>query len=175
MIEPIQYMPNSRLEAMVAIAANGVIGNDQSLPWRLRSDLTRFRKTTMGHSLLMGRKTFESIGRPLPGRKTWILTRQTDYIVPGCQSISRWEDAMSGTENEGLVFLVGGANVYAQLLHKCRVLHITHVLADVPGDAVLGQISTQGYRCETVEEVPADEFNEYASRYEKWVYEGPLG
>lgn len=161
-------MPNPRFEALLAIASNGVIGRDQSLPWRLKADLVRFKRLTMGHSLLMGRKTYESIGRPLPGRRTWVLTRRADLDLPGCEVISHWEQALGALKEDEKLFLVGGADVYRQLLDQCSVLHITHVLGNVQGDACLEPVDTQGYRLVEALEVPADETNEFPTRYERW-------
>ena len=164
-------MPNSRFEALLAVSSNGVIGRNQTLPWRLRSDLMRFKAITMGHSLLMGRKTFESIGRPLPGRRTWVLSRKSDLEIPGCEVISDWRLALEGLGAGERLFLVGGADIYQQLLPQCSVLHITYVLAEVAGDARLPPLDTSGYRQVEAVEVEADEFNEFPSRYEKWIAE----
>jgi dihydrofolate reductase len=162
-------MPNSRFEAVLAIGRDGVIGDQQGLPWRLRSDLIRFRKITTGHALLMGRKTFESIGKPLPGRQTWILSRQSDYQVPGCSVVQDWTEAMAGVPMGKRLFLVGGAEIYRQLLPECAVIHLTRVLADVPGDTRMGDLGLQHYTCVERMFVPADSQNDWPTEYERWV------
>lgn len=125
----------------------------------------------MGHSLLMGRKTFESIGRPLPGRKTWVLSRQTDLEIPGCQVISDWKVALDSLGPDEKLFLVGGAEIYRQLLPLCAVLHITHVFGEVAGDAHLDPIPTLGYELVESKIIPQDENNQFESRYERWVFD----
>lgn len=162
-------MPNSRFEAVLAIGRNGVIGDQQGLPWRLRSDLIRFRKITTGHALLMGRKTFESIGKPLPGRQTWVLSRQSGYQVPGCTVVHNWSEAMAGVPSDKRLFLVGGAEIYRQLLPECGVIHLTRVLADVPGDTRVGDLRLQRYTCLERMFVPADGQNDWPTEYERWV------
>lgn len=163
-------MPNSRFEAVLAIAHNGVIGDKQGLPWKLRSDLMRFRKITMGHALLMGRKTYESIGRPLPGRQTWILSRQEGLHVPGCHVVRDWNDAFASLPPRGRLFLVGGAEIYRLLLPECGVVHLTRVLADVPGDTRMSDLGLDQYTCAERMYVPADSQNDWPTEYERWVY-----
>ncbi|WP_404310771.1 dihydrofolate reductase [Neorhodopirellula lusitana] len=121
------------LIAIVASTPDGVIGLDQSMPWRLSTDLKRFKKLTMGGKLVMGRKTFESIGRPLPGRETWVLTRNADWSVPGVKTITDPRDIDRAAENED-IFIVGGGEIYRQWLPKCQQLWWTRVWASVPGD-----------------------------------------
>lgn len=123
----------------------------------------------MGHALLMGRKTFESIGKPLPGRQTWILSRQMEYQAQGCTVVSNWSEAMAGVPIEKRLFLVGGAEIYRQLLPECGVIHLTRVLADVPGDTRVGDLGLQRYTCVERMFVPADFQNDWPTEYERWV------
>ncbi len=162
-------MRDQRLEAIVAVARNGVIGRESTLPWRLKSDLQRFKQITMGHSLLMGRKTFDSIGRPLPGRETWVLSRKEGLVIPGChvaQSLVEVLDKISPTSR---IFVVGGAEIYQQTSSFCGAIHVTHVLADVIGDTVLAPFELKDLRL--VEELytPADSENDWPTRYERWI------
>jgi len=116
-----------KLIGIAAVSENGIIGRGNSLPWHLPEDLAWFKLVTMGHSLVMGRATYSSIGRPLPGRKTYILTRSPS----GPAEIGSLEEAQS---DSGFVFLCGGSDVYAQFLFDCDELLITHVKREVAGD-----------------------------------------
>jgi dihydrofolate reductase len=162
-------MREQRLEAIVAVARNGVIGRDSTLPWRLKSDLQRFKQITMGHSLLMGRKTYESIGRPLPGRETWVLSRQHGLVIPGCQVAPSVSEVLERLPAKARIFVVGGAEIYQQTAGLCGVMHLTHVLAEVDGDTTLPPFDLSGFRC--IEELytPADTENDWPTQYERWV------
>ncbi len=120
-------------KAIAAMAENRVIGNGNTIPWHLPEDFKFFKQTTMGHVLLMGRKTFESIGRPLPGRETVVLSR-SGFSHDGVKTIS--DLAALGSLAEGrTVFLCGGAEIYRQTLPDCSDLYLTHVKRTVEGDA----------------------------------------
>jgi dihydrofolate reductase len=136
------------ISLIAAVARNRVIGAGNRLPWRLPADLRRFRALTMGHPVVMGRKTYESIGRPLPGRTNIVLTRQAGYQAPGCVVVSDLDealraagDATAGGETGGEVFIIGGADLYRQTLARAGRLYLTEVAADVPdGDAFFPEI-----------------------------------
>ena len=119
--------------AVAAMATNRVIGAGGKIPWHLPEDLRWFKELTMGGTLLMGRVTYDSIGRPLPGRKTIILSRQDGLQVPGVEVI-RDLSRLRGAETQGEIFVVGGAEVYRVTLPFCRDLYLTEVRRDVDGD-----------------------------------------
>ena len=124
------------LTAVVAMTPSGVIGRDGDMPWRLRQDLRRFKSLTMGGVLVMGRKTYESIGRPLPGRRTVVVTRQTEWKSDGVEVASSPEEAVAGVgEDSG--FVVGGAEIYKALLPKCDRVYLTRVWSSIEGDTRL--------------------------------------
>lgn len=120
------------IKAIAAMAENRVIGHGSKIPWHLPEDFKWFKQTTMGHTLLMGRKTFESIGRPLPGRTTLVLTRQA-VSYPGATSISDWQQ-IPAELIQGDLFVAGGAEIYAQLLPHCSELFLTLVKQKPEGD-----------------------------------------
>ncbi len=127
-----------RISIIAAIATNGVIGRGGRLPWRLSGDLQRFKRLTMGHTIIMGRKTWESIGRPLPGRKTVVVTRQLDYRVDeGVCIAASLGDAINIAKAAGddEAFIIGGAEIYQEALTCADRLYFTEVAADVEGDA----------------------------------------
>lgn len=136
-----------QLALIVAVAENGVIGQDNKMPWHLPKDLQYFKKTTLGKPVVMGRKTFESIGKPLPGRTNIVVTRQSDYDAEGISVISNIEDgvhlakdiAREGHVDE--VMIIGGAELYKQTLDKVHRVYLTEVHAKIDGDAFFPQLS----------------------------------
>ena len=124
-----------RVTVIVAVAQNGVIGKDGDLPWRLPDDLAYFKRLTSGHPIVMGRKTWESLGRPLPNRRNIVLSRQPGYEAEGAEVVTDFEAALDGlTEDE--VFVIGGAGLYAAALPLADRVCWTEVHADVEGDTV---------------------------------------
>ncbi len=124
-----------RRSLIVAMARNRVIGVDNGLPWHLPEDLKHFKSLTMGHHIIMGRKTYESIGRPLPGRTTVIVTRDPAYRMDGCLVAHSLDRAIELAAGDDEAFFVGGANLYGQALPLADRLYITEIQADYPGDA----------------------------------------
>ena len=161
-----------KLSLIVAVAENNVIGREGDLPWRLSADLRRFKRTTMGHVMLMGRKTWESIGRPLPGRTSIVITRQEDYdtrfdevAVAGSLSaaVELAAKAESATDE---VFVIGGAGIYQLALPQADRLLLTRVHAPVEGDVCFPPIDWQQWKLTGEERVEADEKNDFAHTYQ---------
>jgi dihydrofolate reductase len=125
----------NNLAIIVAMATNRTIGLDNTLPWRIPEDLRHFKALTMGHHMIMGRKTFDSIGRPLPGRTTVVVTRNRDLRIDGCIVAHSLQDAISSCAGDEQIFVVGGAELYAQALPLTGMLYITEIQQDVAGDA----------------------------------------
>ncbi len=149
---------------IVAVSENGVIGKDGDIPWRLSADLQRFKHLTMDHHLIMGRKTYESIGRPLPGRKMVIITHQEDFVAPGCEVVHSLEDAISLAEKAGEteVFIAGGASIYAEAFPKAQRLYYTQVNAEVDGDTFFPTFSEEDWQINENIEYPADLRNDHS-------------
>jgi dihydrofolate reductase len=118
---------------IVAMAKNRAIGIDNTLPWRCPEDLKHFKTLTMGHHMIMGRKTFDSIGRPLPGRTTVVVTRDPELKIQGCLIAHSLPEALKLCGNNA--FIVGGADIYAQSIDYADILYITEIQQDVVGDA----------------------------------------
>lgn len=137
---------SSRLSVIAALARNRVIGRDNDLPWHLPEDLKRFRALTMGHHIVMGRKTYESLGRLLPGRTTVIVTRNHDYQVPGAVVVHSLEEAMTACGADPEVFLIGGAELYQQSLALAGRLYLTEIDAEFEGDAYFPAFSQDDWR-----------------------------
>jgi dihydrofolate reductase (EC 1.5.1.3) len=153
---------------VVAVSENGVIGSDNQLPWRLPRDLQYFKSVTLGHPIVMGRKTFDSIGRPLPGRTNIVVTRQTDWTAPGVEVVHSLEAAIvraaSAAEAAGVqrVMVIGGAEFYTQILPASDRLYLTEVHADVNGDAYFPEFDRAQWQEVSREHNAADASNPYA-------------
>lgn len=128
-------------KAIAAMAENRVIGNAGDIPWHLPDDFKWFKKTTMGDILIMGRKTYESIGRPLPGRNTYVLSRQPREIK-GVHSFTNLE-MLDHLDTDKTIWIAGGGEIYRQMLHRCESLYLTRVHRTVPGDAHFPQFEDQ--------------------------------
>ncbi len=152
------------LSLIAAVANNNVIGAENRLIWHVPADLKLFKERTMGHTLIMGRKTFESIGKPLKGRTSVILTTQTSYEAPeGCRVVHSMKQAIQSSRDEKEVFIVGGSEIYQQSidLYLCRRLYITRIFANFQGDAFFPEINTDKWELVEMEEFEADEKNKY--------------
>jgi dihydrofolate reductase len=124
-----------RLAIIVAMAKNRTIGVDNTLPWRCPEDLKHFKALTMGHHMIMGRKTYDSIGKPLPGRTTVVVTRNEGLQIEGCLMAHSLEQSIAACAGDEEVFVVGGAELYTQALPLVDTLYITEIQQDVEGDA----------------------------------------
>lgn len=165
-------MPEPRIIIVVAMAENGVIGRDGDMPWKLSTDLKRFKALTMGKPLVMGRKTFESVGgRPLPGRPHVIVSRGPAIDVPGVETIGSLDEALARARDIAIasgvdmVCVAGGGEIYRQALPLADTLYVTHVEAAIDGDTVFPPIDPAVF--EKVEEtaIPAGEKDNYPTRY----------
>jgi dihydrofolate reductase len=149
---------------IVAMDEAGGIGYEGQLPWRLPDDLKRFKELTMGHYLIMGRKTFDSIGRPLPGRKIIILTGKKDYCPDGVEVVPSLYDALriAKWHGETEAFIGGGAAVFAESMFLADRIYLTRVHACLPADVFFPEIDSSEWHEDVVFEHPADERHAYA-------------
>ncbi len=143
------------LVLIAAVAANGVIGVANTLPWRIADDLKRFKMLTLGHPVIMGRKTWESLGRPLPGRHNIVITRQPGYTAPGATVADSVVAAIAACANEATAFVIGGAEIYAQTLPLAQRMELTEVHAEVNGDTHFPPFNCDEWR-ETLREPRTD-------------------
>jgi dihydrofolate reductase len=157
-------MGTPRIALVVAIARNGVIGRDNDLAWRISSDLKRFKALTMGKPILMGRKTWDSIGRPLPGRHSLVLSRDRSLAISGATVVHDWDTALDAAASEELM-VVGGAEIYRLALPHADRLHLTEVDAAPEGDAYFPPFDRSVFR-ETLREAhAAGERDEFAFQF----------
>lgn len=143
-------MISVRLSILVAMAKNRVIGRNNQLPWHLPADLKHFKLLTMGQTIVMGRKTYESIGRPLPGRENIIITRQTGYKVPGATVVNSLQDAILKCEESSTInsenFIIGGEKLYWQTLDICQRIYITEIQSDFEGDVFFPEFDRSDWK-----------------------------
>ena len=131
---------------IAAMDRNRLIGDGNRLPWRLPADLRRFKALTMGKPIIMGRRTFESIGRALPGRRTIVLSRNPDYQAPGCEVVAGLDEALHACEDVDEVMIIGGAKLYAEALPRAHRLHLTLLHASFTGDAWFPEVDPRHWR-----------------------------
>ncbi len=151
---------SARPIAIVAMADNGVIGRDNDLPWHLPDDLKRFKALTMGHAILMGRKTYDSIGKALPGRRNLVLTRSATWRVPGCEGVASIDAAIAAA-GDSTLFVIGGADVFSACWLMIGRLELTEVHALVEGDTRLDAFDRNQWRETFREEHAADARHAY--------------
>lgn len=150
------------ISLIVAMSENNVIGRDGAMPWRLSADLRRFKQITMGHHMLMGRKTFDSIGRALPGRTTVVISRSATYEDPNIQIARSLEEALAVAEEDDEVFVVGGAQIYALALPHVDRIYLTRVHATLDGDTFFPNVAWNEWSLVESTEYAADEKNDFA-------------
>lgn len=150
------------LSIIVAAAENNVIGRDNGLIWKLSADLKHFKALTTGHTIIMGRKTFESIGRPLPNRRNVIISRNPAYRAEGCEVVESIDDALKLVEDENESFIVGGGTIYKALWDRAERIYLTRVHTRAEGDTFIPELETGRWELLGQENFPADDRNEFA-------------
>ena len=151
------------ISAIAAMSLNRVIGLNNQLPWHLPADLKHFKELTQGHPILMGRKTHESIGRPLPNRTNLILTRNDEYTASGCKVVASMEAAIAIAQKQSAseLFIIGGSEIYKQLMPKVERLYLTIIHHTFEGDAFFPEIDESEWDEKSREDYQADEKNLY--------------
>lgn len=149
------------ISLIVAASANGVIGMQGELPWKLSDDLRRFRQVTMGKPIVMGRKTWQSIGKPLPGRQNIVLTRKSGLDAPGCDVVASKEQAIAVAGAADEIMIIGGSQVYELFLPEADRIYLTRVHASVAGDTFFATPGADDWQLAGQERYQADERNEF--------------
>jgi dihydrofolate reductase len=161
----------TKLSLIVAMDDNLLIGSNNNLPWHLPADLAYFKRTTMGKPIIMGRKTFASIGRPLPGRCNIVITRDSGFSAAGCEIANGIQTALSLCSDAEEVMLIGGASLYQQTIEQATRLYITHIHHSFEGDTWFPEFDLKRWKQETREDHDADQSNPYAYSFIKLVRE----
>ena len=153
-----------RRSIVVAMALNRVIGRGNALPWRLPADLAYFKRVTMGHPVVMGRRTYESIGKPLAGRLNIVITRQRGFSAPGCVVVNTLDRAWQAAGSAEEACVIGGTTLFEETLPVADTIHLTEVLAEVEGDTYFPAFDRRGWNESEVLRQPADERHAYPFR-----------
>ncbi|MDP5241016.1 dihydrofolate reductase [Uliginosibacterium sp. 31-16] len=154
-------MTSPEVAIIVARARNGVIGRDNTLPWRLRDDLLQFKRRTLGCPIIMGRKTWESLPGILPGRPHVVISRQPDYRAEGAAVVPSLDAALAACKGAERVFIIGGAQIYTEALKRADVLWISEINAEIAGDAHFPDFDPTRFRETSREHFAASETNQY--------------
>jgi dihydrofolate reductase len=148
--------PTTEISLIVAMDELNLIGRDNGLPWRLPEDLKRFRRLTLGKTVLMGRKTFESLGKPLDGRENWVVSRNSGFRPAGCHVFSGVAEALAQAP-PGELMVIGGTSVFREALPRARRIYLTRVHAQLEGDTWFPHFEPEAFREVAREDHPADE------------------
>lgn len=153
-----------KLSMIAAMGKGRVIGKDNNMPWHLPADLQHFKKTTLGSPIIMGRKTYDSIGRPLPGRLNIILSRNTKLVIEGCSIVNSLEDAidLAGKTDASEIFITGGAHLYNKFLENTDRLYLTLIDEEFKGDTYFPDYTQFNWKEVTKENYKADDKNPHA-------------
>lgn len=159
--------PENRMlrSLIVARARNGVIGRDNGMPWHLPADLAHFKRTTMGCPVIMGRHTWESIGRALPGRRNIVVSRTPGFHAEGAEVVTSLEDAWRAVSGASEAFVIGGAQLYAQALPEVDRIYLTDIAGEVPGDTLFPGLVPGQWQESLLGEHAADDRNPFALRF----------
>ncbi|MDH5433096.1 MAG: type 3 dihydrofolate reductase [Gammaproteobacteria bacterium] len=158
-------MSKPTISLVCAMAKNRVIGKDNQMPWHLPADLQHFKKVTMGKPIIMGRKTYESIGRPLPGRQNIVVSRNADLTIEGCDTATSFEEALALVESHDEVMVIGGGLLYQQTLPFANKLHLTFIDLEVDGDTQFPDFESLSLTEVARESHQPDEKNPYSYEF----------
>ena len=162
-------MENRELTIIAAVSINNVIGNNNKLIWKLSNDLKRFKNLTTNHSVIMGRKTFESLPNPLPDRDNIVITRDTNYSKPNIQVCSSIEDAINLTKTDTQPFIIGGGEIYSQTINIVDKIELTRVHEEFDGDAYFPEIPLDIFELINEENYNSDLENEFDYSYLTYI------
>jgi len=157
------------MELVVAITENNVIGLDGDMPWHLPADLKHFKDLTSGHAVLMGRKTYDSIGKALPNRLNLVITRSSEFKADGITVVHSVDDAIAIAKDMRL-FVIGGSEVYALAMEYVKVMHVTRIHASIEGDTFFPTLNASDWNLLSTENRPSDEKNPIELTFEEWAH-----
>ncbi|MEO8064847.1 MAG: dihydrofolate reductase [Pseudomonadota bacterium] len=161
-------MSEPLITLIVAVADSGVIGRNNTLPWHLPEDLKRFKRLTLGKPIVMGRKTFESIGKPLPGRLNIVLTREPNYRRDGITVVHGVDAALAAAAFAAEIMIIGGSDLFRLFLPRAGRIHLTRVHGDIAGDVMWSALDEREWMVTERETYAADERHAYSMTFEVW-------
>ena len=163
------------ISLIVAMDEKRGIGKDNTLPWRIRSDLQRFKALTMGHHIVMGRRTYETIGKPLPGRKMMVITHRKGYHAPGCLVVNSLQLAIKLARENGEeeLFVIGGGKIFAESIDLAEKIYLTRVNTVVDADVYFPSYRASEWKTTHTEKSTPDEYDEYGTEYKILIRNHP--
>jgi dihydrofolate reductase len=161
----------TQLSLIVAMDENRLIGSANQLPWHLPADLAFFKRTTMGKPIIMGRKTYESIGRPLPGRRNIVITRDPHFSAEGCEIVNAIDQALTSCSDHDELMLIGGASLYQQTMEQASCMYITRIYHRFNGDTWFPEFDSAQWTIAEQQDFDVDEKNPFAYSFVKYVRE----
>ncbi|QBQ42249.1 dihydrofolate reductase [Sphingobacterium psychroaquaticum] len=161
-------MSNLKITLIVAASTNNVIGKDNKMVWHLPDDFKYFKKNTLDHSIIMGRKTYDSIGKALPDRRNIVLTNNQDWLAEEVDVANSLDEVLSYCRDEREIFIIGGANLYKQTLPMAQKVLLTRVHTEIEGDAVFPELSPEEWKLTSQEQHAKDEKHAYDFTFEVW-------
>ncbi len=154
---------------IAAVGNHNVIGGNNKLLWKMPADMKFFKDTTIGHSVIMGRKTYESFGRPLKNRRNIIISRDENMKIGGCEVVHSLEESLNLVKAEKEVFIIGGANIYEQSMALADKIYLTRIFGDFEGDSYFPEINHDLWQLTAIAEYPADEKNPYPFAFLEYI------
>jgi len=167
------------LSLIVAVTENGIIGRNGGMPWHLASDLKRFRRLTLGKPVIMGRKTYISIGRPLPGRRNIIISRDRNFSAQGISSLPSFKAALDFAQTQAErddvheIFVIGGAEIFKLALPQVQRIYLTKILATIEGDVFFPDFDLDAWHATTSQDIPAGEQDSHPTRFTLYSRDPP--
>lgn len=161
-------MSNLKITLIVAASTNNVIGKDNQMVWHLPDDFKYFKKNTLDHSIVMGRKTYDSIGKALPDRRNIVVTRNQDWLADEVDVANSLDEVLSYCRDEREIFIIGGANLYKQTLPMAQKVLLTRVHAEIDGDALFPELFPEEWKLISQEQHAKDEKHAYDFTFEVW-------
>lgn len=158
-------MKKPTISLVAAMAKNRVIGKDNQMPWHLPADLKHFKQVTLSKPIIMGRKTYESIGRPLPGRRNIVISRNADYQLEGCETVTSVDAALELVSDEEEIMVIGGGFLYAQMIERAHKLYLTFIDLEVEGDTQFPEYEHLNLREVSRKHYQADEKNKHSLEF----------
>lgn len=155
------------ISQIVAMTENRVIGRDNAMPWHLPADLAHFKQTTLGKPIVMGRKAHEAIGRPLPGRRNIVMTRNPEYSAAGCEVVHSAEQALAAAGETEEIAIIGGEDIYRLFLPMTDLIHLTLIHTELEGDTWFPALDERDWRIVEEQERPADDKNPYRITFQR--------
>jgi dihydrofolate reductase len=157
------------ISLVAAAGNNNVIGNNNKLPWKMPTDMKFFMNLTMGHAVIMGRKTYDSSGKPLKNRRNIILSKDKNLVIPGCEVVNSLDEALKLVKDQGEIFIIGGEEIFREAMPIADKIYLTRIFGDFEGDSYFPPINENEWKQISINEYKADEKNPYPFAFLEYI------